>query len=160
MKTDRRTFIKRVNWALAGIITTLGYSSCGKELDSPDGVYTVKGAVTNKATGKPIRGIRVGYSSGYIGPQPMYGTITTPYTSKAHVLTDSKGGFKLSDRFRAEEIYLIDDAPTLPVFVSDVDGEENGLFQSEFFQVDFSNAQRSRNEYTVNMDVELTEIEN
>ena len=160
MKTDRRTFIKRVNWALAGIITTLGYNSCGKESDSPAGVYTVKGAVTNKATGKPIKGIQVGYSSGNQGPQLMYGTIPMPYTPKSHVFTDSMGGFKLTDRFSAEELNLIDDAPMLPVWVNDVDVEENGLFQSEFFQVDFSNAQRSRNEYTVNMDVELTEIEN
>ncbi|MCL2097867.1 MAG: radical SAM-associated putative lipoprotein [Bacteroidales bacterium] len=158
MNIDRRTFIKRISWALAGVITTLGFSGCRKELDS-DTVYTVKGAVTNKATGKPIEGIRVSYNSGF---SFMYGPPPTPYTPKAHVLTDSKGEFKLSDRF-SEGLNFIDEGPILPVFVSDVDGEENGLFQSEFLQVDFSNAVRSINskgsdEYTVNKDIELTEI--
>ena len=159
MEIDRRTFIKRISWALAGIITTLGYSACRKEIDA---VYTVKGAVTNKATGKPIKGIRVGYFSRDLGlvSHLMYGTIPTPYIPKSHVFTDLRGEFKLTDRFRAEELNFIDKAPILPVFVGDVDGEENGLFQSEFLQVDFSNAQRSRNEYTVNMNVELTEMEN
>ena len=165
MKTNRRIFIKRLNWALAGLITTLGYNSCGKEPDSPDKIYTVKGAVTNKATGKPIEGICVGYDSVYQRPVPMYGPPPANYNPKAHILTDAKGIYKLTDKFRPEEILLIDNVPTLSVFVSDVDGEKNGLFHSEFLQVDFSDAVRSRNsngsdEYTVTMDVELTEIEN
>jgi len=56
---------------------------------------------------------------------------------------------------------------TLPVFVEDVDGEENGLYQSEYLQVDFSKAERSgkpnhwyEGEFTVTVDVELTEITN
>ena len=65
MKTSRRTFIKSMNWALAGIIGMLGFGSCEKEKEpldeygSPHADYTVKGTVVSKTTGKPIGGIRV-----------------------------------------------------------------------------------------------------
>jgi len=89
MKTNRRVFIKKMNWALVGMIGLLGFATCKKGEDSEDienddnsdkietkeqgeggegGVlmygtpyaeYTVKGAVVSKLTGKPIEGIRV-----------------------------------------------------------------------------------------------------
>ena len=36
--------------------------------------------------------------------------------------------------------------------------EENGLFKSECIQVNFGNAERTKDEYTVTVNVELTEI--
>ena len=171
MKTNRRTFIKEMNWTLAGIIGMLGFAGCVKigteEYGSPHADYTVKGAVLNKATKKPIEGIRVGYSP-EIRATPMYGTPTAYYEPKAHVLTDAKGEFKLTNKFHAGEYQLgSDNRPILPVYVEDIDGEKNGLFQSESLQVDFSNAEHSgkskswyQGEYTVNMNIELTEIEN
>ena len=155
-----QVFITGVNWALAGIISMLGFSGCDKigteEYGTPHADYTVKGAVVDKVTGKPIEGIRVGLGHiPYLGPMPMYGTLPTPYQPKVHVLTDLKGEFKLTDRFNAVQ--------TLSVFVDDIDGEENGLFQSEYLQVDFSNAVQSgkpkgwyEGEYTVNVNVDLS----
>jgi len=162
MKMDRRAFIKRMNGALAGVITMLGFSDCTmigmKEYGTPHADYTVKGAVVNKATGKPIEGIRVGYGCTFC-PIPEYGTMPTPFAPKTHVITNAKGEFKLTDSFFPEEFQK------LPVYVEDVDGEENGLYQSESLQVDFSKAEHSKKskswykgEYTVTINVELTEV--
>ena len=171
MNMDRRTFIKGMNRALAGVIAMLGFAGCEKfgvdEYGTPHADYTVKGAVVSKATGKPLEGIRVGYSG---TPEfwivPMYGVIPTPYVPKAHVITNAKGEFKLTDRFHAGESQIIGNNGMLPVYVEDVDGEKNGLFHSECLQVDFSKAEHSgkskswyEGEYTVNLNVELTEVE-
>jgi len=166
---NRRAFIKKMNWGLAGIIGMLGFGGCekiifsgAKEYASPHADYTVKGTVVNKANGKPIQGIRVGYSCGNC-VMAEYGVIPTPYQpkTKAHVLTDAKGEFKLTDSFFPEKNLK------LPVHVEDIDGEKNGSFQPEYLQVDFSNAVHSgqskgwdEGEYTVNINVGLTEIKN
>ena len=153
-----------MNWTLAGIMGMLGFSGCEKigtkEYGTPHADYTVKGAVFNKTTGKPIEGIRVGYGCESC-PVPEYGVRPTPYVLKSHVLTNAKGEFKLTDSFFPEK------NQTLPVSVEDVDGEKNGLFQSEYLQVDFSKAEHSgkqkswyKGEYTVTVNVELNEIKN
>ena len=163
MKANK-AFIKGINWLLAAIISMLGFAGCDiigtDEYGSPRADYTVKGAVVNKATGKPIKGIRVGYSPEHWAVAE-YGIPPTPYTPKPYVLTDTKGEFKLTDSsFPKENL-------TAYVFVEDIDGEENGLFQSESIEVDFSKATQSgkpkswyNGEYTVNVNVELTEIKN
>jgi len=166
MKTNRREFIKSMNWALAGIMGLLGFAGCKKEqvyieYGSPPADYTVKGKVVNKANRKPIEGIRVGYDGGVYA---MYGVPPAPYGPKASVTTNAKGEFKLTDRLYVVELYRNgNDKPILPVYVNDI---TNGLFQSEILQVGFSNATQSRKpqrgyggEYTVNLDVELTEID-
>ena len=174
MKTNRREFIKRMNWGLAGMIGMLGFSSCekiigtgAKEYGTPQADYTVKGSVVNKATGKPIEGIRVGYSPEF-WTDTRYGVLPTPYQPKSHVLTNAKGEFKLTDRFEIGE-YPTDSKnnPILPVYVEDTDGEKNGSFQTEYLQVDFRDAEQTKKskswyngEYTVTVNVELTEIKN
>ena len=151
MKINRRTFLKRMNWTLAGIIGMLGFAGCEKETGVD---YTVKGTVVDKATGKPVAGIRVGYDSGY-QVVLMYGTPMPPYTPKASVTTNAKGEFKLTDSFQDGEYQIIENKSTLSVWVQDIDGEKNGLFQSEYLQVEFP-----KGEHTVTLNVELTEIEN
>ena len=163
MKINRRMFLKRMNWTLAGIIGMLGFAGCDKfgvEYGTPYADYTVKGAVVHKANGKPIEGIRVGYDCELCG-RVMYGVIPTPYEPKAHVLTNAKGEFKITKSFPPDKNL------TLPVYVEDIDDEKNGLFQPEYLQVDFKDAVHSRKqthwydgEYTVTLNVELTEIEN
>ena len=168
-----RAFIKGTNWALAGLISVLGFGGCNNDMRTEYGVpnadFTVKGTVVDKATGKPIEGIRVGYS-----PEPraqlMYGVIPTPYQSKASVTTDAKGVFKLTDHFSLGGYgYQLDDNnnPILPVYVDDIDGEQNGLYQSDTLQANFGGAERSGKpkswydgEFTITQKVELTEIEN
>ena len=159
----KRLLIKGINLIFAGILSMLGFVGCAKhglvEYGSPNADYTIKGAVINKATGNPIEGIRVAYSRDYAGV--MYGVIPVPYTPKNQVLTNGKGEFKLTDRFEGGGNKII------PVFVEDIDGEQNGLFQMEYLEVDFSQAEhggKPKNwyggEYTVTLSVEMTEIEN
>jgi len=161
----KRLLIKGVNLILAGTLSLIGFAGCAKqgldEYGTPNADYTVKGAVVNKATGKPIEGIRVAYSPENYAVV-MYGVITAPYTPKNHVLTNGKGEFKLTDNF-----FDLAGKVTIPVFVEDIDGEENGLFQSEYLEVDFSQAEhggKSKSwyggEYTITVKVEMTEIEN
>jgi putative lipoprotein (rSAM/lipoprotein system) len=90
----------------------------------------------------------------------MYGVTPTPYQLKTFVTTNAKGEFKLTENSFDSPKQII------PVFVQDIDGEENGLFQSEIIEVDFSKAVQSGKpghwyggEYTVTMNVELTEVE-
>jgi putative lipoprotein (rSAM/lipoprotein system) len=146
-----------MNWALAGLIGILGFASCekigAKEYASPHADYTVKGKVVNKATKKPIEGIRVSY----IWAAAKYGVIPTSYQPKASVTTNAKGEFKITESFSPNQTIL-------PVSVEDIDGEKNGSFQSETLEVDFKNATHSgkrkswyHGEYTVTQNIEMTE---
>ena len=176
-----RVIINGINLALAGILSLLGFVGCQKnapldEYGSPHADYTVKGTVVNKATGKPIEGIRVGYDP-INWAIAMYGVIATifqpkskvletndvksgeTYGERQHVLTDAKGEFKLTDPLFQEKNKAI------PVYVQDIDGEENGLFQSDTLEVDFSKAVQTgkpdgwyEGEFTVTVNVELNEI--
>jgi len=142
-----RAFIKWTNWVLAGILSMLGFIGCDKmnrteEYGTPHADYTVKGTVVEKATGKPIAGIRVGYDSGFQATF-LYGVPPTPFVPKSSVLTDAKGEFKLSDTFFPTNSQI-------PVYVEDIDGPENGLFQSDTLQISFSEADRTKKaDYTV-----------
>ena len=159
-----RAFIKGTNWALAGLISMLGFTGCNREplleYGTPNVDYTVKGTVVNKATGKPIEGIRVGYSpEAQFGT--MYGVMPTPYQFKNYVITDAKGAFKLTENV------FPDQNLTIPVYVEDIDGEQNGLYKADTLQVDFSKAERTKKashwyegEYTITENVQLTEIKN
>jgi putative lipoprotein (rSAM/lipoprotein system) len=165
-----KVFSKGMNWVLAGIISMLGFAGCEDkygmtEYGSPHADYTIKGVVVNKATGKPVKGIRVGYSPEFWATA-MYGVIPAPYQPKnrVHVTTDAKGEFKLTDRFHDGEFQTVNDKPVLPVYVEDIDGEENGSFQPEYLQVDITEAERGgkpknwyAGEYSINVNVELTE---
>ena len=162
MKIDRRVFLKRANWTLAGMIGMLGFSGCERvgamEYGTPHADYTVKGAVVNKATGKPIEGIQVRYVD---NGARMYGPPPTNYKPKASVLTNANGEFLLKDRFNAGEVQMIDNKPTLPVAVMD----EKGLFQPEVLMVDFSDAKQigkpkgwSEGEFLITQSIGLTEI--
>jgi len=157
-----RAFIKGTNWALAGLISMLGFTGCEREglmeYGTPNADYTVKGSVVSKADGKPIEGIRVGYDR-EPGPYLMYGTAPTPYNPKASVTTNAKGEFEIT-----ENTFPVSDQ-TISVYVDDIDGEKNGLFQSDVLQVDFSNAKQTKKskswydgEFTVTVNVELNEI--
>ena len=159
MKT-KRTLTKGINWVLAGIISLLGFAGCEKigtreEYGSPHADYIIKGAVVNKATGESIKGIRVGYSPEVWHDE--FGALPEYYYEHKHVITDAKGEFKLTERSGLR----------LPsVYIEDIDGEENGLFHPELLEVNFNKAEQSgkpghwyKGEYTLNLDVELTEIE-
>ena len=60
MKKLNRKFIKGTNWALAGLLSFLGFSSCAgaEEYGSPHADFVVSGKVTD-TDGKGLQGIRV-----------------------------------------------------------------------------------------------------
>ena len=77
----------------------------------------------------------------------------------AYVLTNANGGFTLSGS-------MFPDKNLIPVYVEDIDGEENGLFQSKMVEVDFNDAVQTEKpgnwyggEFTITTTIQLTEIE-
>jgi len=161
----KKIFIKCVNWILASFISTLGFAGCwefGKaEYGSPSATYTVKGTVVNEAAGGPITGIRVGYSP-EVWDEDVYGPSPAYQRSGAYVITNANGGFTLKSNFSGWG----SKSRTIPVYVEDIDGEENGLFQPKMAEVNFSNSVHSGKtgnwyggEYTITTTIQLTEIE-
>ncbi|MDR2468913.1 MAG: radical SAM-associated putative lipoprotein [Tannerella sp.] len=156
-----KMLLKQTNWLVAALLTLLGFSGCHKADDEtmveygvPSARYTVKGKVVGKSTGKPVKGIRVGYISGAV---LMYGVPPSEYKPRAVTQTDNRGEFKLT-----EKTFPSDEA--VPVYVEDIDGTENGLYESETLTVSFKNAERTgkpdkwyEGEYTVTVLVELKE---
>ena len=156
-----KKLIKQANWLLAGLLTLLGFSGCHKtdevEYGTPFADYIVKGKVLNKSTGKPVKGIRVGYS-----PNPFVGTeYGVPMKSYQQMVaadtTDAQGEFKLT-----EKTFPTDEA--VPIYVEDIDCAENGVYTPETLMVSFKDAERTgkpkgwyHGEYTVTVNVELEE---
>ena len=160
---SRKSFIRGINTLLAALLTLLGFSNCSSEAlveyGVPNADYTVKGIVIDKANAKPIKGVRIGFSSNYNGPVLMYGVMPQPYRSIKADTTDINGAYKLSDNFSVGEIQ----DNILPVYVQDIDGPENGAFNDTILNVDFENAKKtgkSKNwydgEYSIDMKIELT----
>ena len=130
------------------------------EYGTPHADYTVKGAVVNEATGNPITGIRVGYypevwDEDAFGPEPEY------WRQNIYVITNTDGGFTLTTSL----FPLGTGNMIVPVYIEDIDGQENGVFQSKMVAVDFSNAVHSgkpgtwySGEYTVTTTIQLAEV--
>ncbi len=125
MKKLYRTLIKGTNWALAGLLTLLGFSgitSCDtkEEYGSPHATYSIKGAVTDEA-GKPIKNIGI---KGRFDLEKEYDLISTK--------TNTEGKFDITySEFPNNEFYVI---------AEDIDGVENGLFKSDTTHVVFEEA--------------------
>ena len=159
----RKSLTRGINTLLAALLTLLGFSNCSSEAlveyGVPNADYTVKGIVIDKANAKPIKGVRIGFSSNYNGPVLMYGVMPQPYRSIKADTTDINGAYKLSDNFSVGEI----EDNILTVYVQDIDGAENGAFNDTILNVDFENAKKtgkSKNwydgEYSIDMKIELT----
>ena len=161
----KNLLIKSTNWILAGIIGLFGFAGCSTddypvEYGTPSADYTVKGAVVNEATGEPIPGIRVGYypqewDEDVFGPQPQYWEYT------AHVVTSTNGEFTLTTM-----MFPLGSDKIVPVYVEDIDGEENGSFGAKMVDVDFTDAVHSGNPgnwysgmYTVTTTIQLAEVQ-
>ena len=163
----KKLFIKCTNSILAGIITMLGFSGCWenleeygsppKEYGTPYVDFTVKGTVVNEETQNPISGIRVGYhpqewNEDVFGHKPEY-------SYYAYIITNTNGEFTLT----RSSLRILD---KVPVFIEDIDGEENGLFLSKMIEVDFKDAVQTQkgnewynSEFTITTNIELVEAE-
>lgn len=155
-----QSFFKTLNIFLTGLLAIFGFSNCEPRMEygTPNADYTVKGKVLNKADMKPVKGIRVGYTP-FPGAVVMYGVLPMTYNPSIADTTDTAGAYKLTQNFSIGEIQ----APEVPVYIQDIDGTENGLFQDTTIHVNFENAVKTGKgtdwydgELTVNLDVELT----
>jgi putative lipoprotein (rSAM/lipoprotein system) len=117
MKKMVRPLIKGANWALAGLLSLLGFSGCGDSLieyGTPHADYTFRGMVTNEA-GEPVPDIKV--------------VATATYANEENPVLSNAGGHYsvlFSSIGRIKEAQLI---------ASDIDGETNGAYQNDTIQV-------------------------
>ena len=161
----KKIFIKSTNWVLAGIIGFFGFAGCerfGADMYGvPSADYKIKGTVVNEANGKPIPGVRAGFSPSEwdedaygLKPEYYWGTGT-------FVITNANGAFTLTARGGSGFIENI-----ATVYLEDIDGEENGLFQPRKADVDFKDAVKGGKpsgwyggEYTITTTIQLAEVE-
>ena len=158
----KKSFIRGINLVLAALLTMLGFSKCTEpevEYGVPNADYTVKGIVVDKADAKPIKGIRIGLARSYPEPILMYGVMPQPYRTYLADTTDIKGEYNLSENFTVGELPETD----LPLYIQDIDGDENGLYNDTILNVDFEKAKHTgkttnwyNGEYTLDVKVELT----
>lgn len=136
MSKYKRKLIKGTNWALAGLLSLLGFTRCGlidpvDEYGTPWSSYAVKGAVTDKTTGKPIEGVEVKIAI----PDSLRQYYNKEQLDRWKTLTDKNGDFKLSDT---------PDEGTLecsPMVTSDIDQEKNGIYKSDTMYIDYKYAE-------------------
>lgn len=137
----KKNFIRLTNIILASLLTLFGFSNCDDvrvEYDVPNADYTVKGKVVDKSDSKPLKGIRVAF---YPYPQAvtMYGILPAQYRSYKADTTDVSGAYDLTDNFSIGEIQN----DTIPVYIQDIDGIENGLYRDTVIDVSFKDAKKS-----------------
>ena len=117
----------KISSKICGILlAVLGFSalatSCMK-YGMPQEV--ISGKVTDKVTGKPIKGIKVTNWYGYV--VPMYGVVPNDYIP-APAFTDKDGNYKIYTDYILPHLTF-----------NDVDGAENGLYNDTTVTVDVNN---------------------
>ncbi len=136
MKKLYRPLIKGTNWALAGLLTLLGFSCSSITGDDdhevmygvPWASHAIKGSVVDKVTGKPIEGIEVKLAI----PDSILKNMNHPGKDYWKSITDNNGEYKLNDIID----YIPQGKKGVPVVATDIDGEKNGLFNSDTIYVD------------------------
>jgi putative lipoprotein (rSAM/lipoprotein system) len=161
-KQFRRRLFRGMNWLLAGMLSLLGFgcfeSKEPTEYGTPSADYTVKGKVVDKATGKPVKGIRVGYTPDQLAV-PEYGVPVKSFRQMtAADTTDLKGEFSIT-----EQTFPVDEP--VSVYFNDTDGTENGFYPPEKLTVNFKEAGQTgkpdkwyEGEFTVTLNVELESL--
>ena len=123
-----KNFIKISSAICAVLLAVLGFSSCTffskPKYGMPPEVF-ISGKVTDKVTGKPIKGIKVTNWYGYV--VPMYGVPENDY-AELSAFTNENGDYQISG-------YEIQ--PHLSF--RDVDGAENGLYNDTIIVVESRN---------------------
>ena len=131
MKKLNRKLIRGTNWALAGLLSLLGFTGCGKndnggggisvEYGVPSANFKVLGRVTNEQ-GQPLGGMRVVASEVTTiwgkGPEQCYSGLL-----RDTVYTASDGSFvREYSVFPADSVYIhmkIEDTAELSIYESD-----------------------------------------
>ncbi|GHT30684.1 hypothetical protein AGMMS49574_10940 [Bacteroidia bacterium] len=141
---------------MAGLTALLSFSNCDKESSEMYGVpwasHAIKGTVVDKATLQSIPSIEVKIAL----PDSLKQYF--PYNNEWGNKTDEKGEFKLANT------PILYGEKGVPLVVTDIDGEANGLFETDTVYADFKNAQHIgggkswfQGELTATVKVELQE---
>ncbi len=128
MKKLNRLFIKGTNWALAGLLSLLGFACSSDSEDdlprpeygSPHADYSIKGKVINKH-GEAIPGLLI-----EIVPDKEYQWVDS-------VNTQQDGAFVWNGSLTTPEYDI-----SVEVITSDIDGDKNGSFLSDTTNVYFT----------------------
>ena len=122
MKKLNRKLIRGTNWALAGILSLLGFSGCDKifqmEYGSPSADFKVTGRVTDEE-GRPLSGVRIVAPNvdGKLGKQAYPSPQDTTYTDP-----DGKYTYRYNAGFAPDSLYLklrYEDPTARPAYDSD-----------------------------------------
>jgi len=123
MKKFYCSILKTANLALAGLLAILGFStSCEGQADeygAPYAKYSIKGKVTNSEN-ESISGIRVRTIPKEFADLNFS---DLNYPERYSTLTDSNGDYSVHIEYM--------NADTFKIFVEDIDGIENGSYQSD-----------------------------
>jgi len=157
MKKINRKFIKGTNWALAGLLSFLGFSSCDLttpddretpvEYGTPHAEFVVSGKVTDTG-GNALKGIRVVVpgvdhhqkaSSGYFPDNPVITSELndTLYTKDNGSFEYSYIGFPTNDSINikmkfedvSENARFETDSTKITFFSSELEGSKGGWFE-------------------------------
>ena len=128
MKIFKRKCIRGTNWALAGLMSLLGFSGCDGiinddeggmvEYGSPYAKYEFKGKVTDAAN-NPIQGIKVEVEGDWSTTKNNF----HPFYGLDDITTTADGTFKVN---ATESTYAL-----VKFRATDVDGEANGLYKKD-----------------------------
>jgi putative lipoprotein (rSAM/lipoprotein system) len=131
---------------ISTLLALLGFSCGNREREfvaaygTPSATYKAKGVVVSEADGSPIKGIRIKFKNNRFDPNNA-------------AYTDSEGSFTLKSLlFPYQKQY---------VELTDVDGEENGLFAGMEIEADYTNAtftEGSGNWYSGQAEIDLGTI--
>ena len=122
---------------LAALLAWLGFSgtvvSCngiggygGDEYGVPSATFKAKGVVVSETDNTPIQGIRAELLEKYSGTsEDRFYNIGVP------AFSNSNGDFNVGGRSFPREVLYVE--------LTDVDGDENGLFASKVVEADFRN---------------------
>ena len=111
--------------------------------------YEVKGRVVNSA-GKPVKGIEVAIIAGDCDSKDLIDDVMLPPNGKNVDTTDANGNFTLlsSDRPWQRQRLL----------VRDIDGKQNGSYQNELIDVEFSEPKRTEDSNKWKVGVKAAEV--
>lgn len=124
MKKMKRQFIKGTNWALAGLLGLLGFA-CSDDDDvpveygTPHANYLIRGHVKNQS-GEPVPDIKIEV----VVPEEFNYSSPVISNSSGYYFAQATSGERINE---------------LKVIVSDIDKEDNGLYQNDTILVQFKN---------------------
>ena len=159
MKKINRKFIKGTNWALAGLLSFLGFSSCDltnpdeygtpAEYGTPHAEFAISGKVTD-AEGNALKGIRVVVpgvdhhqkaSSGFFPDNPVitFEINDTLYTKDNGSFEYSYTGFPTNDSINvkmkfedvSENARFETDSTKVTFFSSELKGSKGGWYEGK-----------------------------